>query len=105
MRVGKKNRSNERIIIHDSGGFEGGEEENFRKAIDFIGSKKKEQKLSEQLHCIWSVILVSILKNHEINISFFLLGIASPAKMTNEGFNSAIKSSSEISRASLDLFL
>ncbi len=53
MEIPKTNISNERIIIHDSGGFEGGESQNFQKALEFIKKKKQEKELAQQLHCIW----------------------------------------------------
>ncbi|KAJ6478667.1 hypothetical protein DFH09DRAFT_430909 [Mycena vulgaris] len=46
---------NDRIIIHDSQGFEGGEnsEANIKKVIDFIDLRSKEPALGDQLHAIW----------------------------------------------------
>jgi hypothetical protein len=44
---------NEKIIIHDSGGFEASETENFEKIVDFIKERRKRGNLAENLHCIW----------------------------------------------------
>ncbi|KAF8146100.1 hypothetical protein K438DRAFT_1870589 [Mycena galopus ATCC 62051] len=46
---------NDRIVIHDSQGFEGGEysEANIKKVFDFIDLRSKEPALGDQLHAIW----------------------------------------------------
>ncbi|KAJ7765639.1 hypothetical protein B0H16DRAFT_1367341 [Mycena metata] len=44
---------NDRIIIHDSQGFEGGEEANINKVFDFIDRRSKMQALGDRLHAIW----------------------------------------------------
>ncbi|KAJ7900831.1 hypothetical protein B0H13DRAFT_2516212 [Mycena leptocephala] len=44
---------NDRIIIHDSQGFEGGEEANVEKVFDFIDRRSKMPALGDQLHAIW----------------------------------------------------
>jgi hypothetical protein len=44
---------NDRIIIHDSQGFEGGEEANIEKVFDFIDRRSKMPALGDQLHAIW----------------------------------------------------
>jgi hypothetical protein len=47
---------NTRIIIHDSPGFESGEEakhSRYDEAINFIKAKQKAVDLADQLHCIW----------------------------------------------------
>jgi hypothetical protein len=46
---------NERIIIHDSRGFEKGEEKTFKEVTDFIKEQRKAVTLADQLHCIWYV--------------------------------------------------
>ena len=45
--------SNDRIIIHDSKGFEGGEEKNLQKVFDFIDRRSKMPALKDQIHAIW----------------------------------------------------
>jgi len=45
--------SNPKIIIHDSGGFEAGDEKKKKKVLAFIKAKKCEEELADQLHCIW----------------------------------------------------
>ncbi|KAJ7733115.1 hypothetical protein B0H16DRAFT_1426817 [Mycena metata] len=44
---------NDRIIIHDSQGFEPGEEGNIQTASDFIDRRSKMPALADQLHAIW----------------------------------------------------
>ncbi|KAJ7225083.1 hypothetical protein C8J57DRAFT_1481857 [Mycena rebaudengoi] len=46
---------NDRIIIHNSQGFEGGEdlEANIQKVFDFIDFRSKKPALGDQLHAIW----------------------------------------------------
>ncbi|KAJ7710261.1 hypothetical protein B0H14DRAFT_3021770 [Mycena olivaceomarginata] len=45
--------TNDRIIIHDSQGFETGEEANINKVLDFIDRRSKMPALGDQLHAIW----------------------------------------------------
>jgi hypothetical protein len=45
---------NDRIIIHDSQGFEPGEEGNIQTVSDFIDRRSKMPALADQLHAIWS---------------------------------------------------
>ncbi|KAF8064235.1 hypothetical protein FPV67DRAFT_1671980 [Lyophyllum atratum] len=44
---------NDRIIIHDSKGFESGEEANLQKVLDFIKRRSTMPALRDQLHAIW----------------------------------------------------
>ncbi|KAJ7709410.1 hypothetical protein B0H16DRAFT_1703793 [Mycena metata] len=44
---------NDRIIIHDSQGFEPGEEGNIQRVSDFIDRRSKMSALADQLHAIW----------------------------------------------------
>ncbi|KAJ6453983.1 hypothetical protein C8R45DRAFT_944902 [Mycena sanguinolenta] len=44
---------NDRIIIHDSQGFEPGEEENIQTVSDFIRRRSNMPALADQLHPIW----------------------------------------------------
>ncbi|KAF7360885.1 G domain-containing protein [Mycena sanguinolenta] len=44
---------NDRIIIHDSQGFEPGEEGNIQTVLDFIDRRSKKPALADQLHAIW----------------------------------------------------
>ncbi|KAJ7264102.1 hypothetical protein B0H12DRAFT_1230840 [Mycena haematopus] len=44
---------NDRIIIHDSQGFEPGEEGNIQTVSDFIDRRSKMPALADQLHAIW----------------------------------------------------
>lgn len=45
--------TNDRIIIHDSQGFETGEEANINKVLEFIDRRSKMPALGDQLHAIW----------------------------------------------------
>ncbi|KAF4634398.1 hypothetical protein G7Y89_g3713 [Cudoniella acicularis] len=47
---------NEDIILHDSGGFEAGNEAGFEEIQRFIESKLSASQLPDQLHCIWYCI-------------------------------------------------
>ncbi|KAF8962885.1 hypothetical protein BDZ97DRAFT_1076814 [Flammula alnicola] len=44
---------NDRVIIHDSKGFEAGEETNVQKVLDFIERRSKMPALGDRLHAIW----------------------------------------------------
>ncbi|KDR71761.1 hypothetical protein GALMADRAFT_159184 [Galerina marginata CBS 339.88] len=44
---------NDRIVIHDSRGFEAGEATNLQKVFDFIERRSKMPALSDRLHAIW----------------------------------------------------
>ncbi|KAJ6619219.1 hypothetical protein B0H10DRAFT_2027213 [Mycena sp. CBHHK59/15] len=45
--------ANDRIIIHDSKGFETGEKANIQKVLDFINHRSNMPALGDQLHAIW----------------------------------------------------
>lgn len=47
---------NERIVIHDSKGFEKGEQRTFNEVAEFIRARRRAVKLADQLHCIWYCI-------------------------------------------------
>ncbi|KAF1836112.1 hypothetical protein BDW02DRAFT_596646 [Decorospora gaudefroyi] len=47
---------NERIIIHDSRGFESGEQDTFDEVVNFLSEKRLQPKLADQIHCIWYCI-------------------------------------------------
>jgi hypothetical protein len=44
---------NERFVLHDSLGFEPGENDNFRTVQDFIERRSRMPDLKDQLHAIW----------------------------------------------------
>ncbi|KAG2145437.1 uncharacterized protein EDB93DRAFT_1087141 [Suillus bovinus] len=46
-------RSNPGFVFHDSRGFEAGSESEFDKVKEFITSRSKETRISDQLHAIW----------------------------------------------------
>jgi len=51
---------NEDIILHDSGGFEAGNETGFEEIKKFIHSRLSAVDIADQLHCIWRVTHCSI---------------------------------------------
>jgi predicted GTPase len=65
---------NDRIIIHDSQGFEGGEEANVEKVFDFIDRRSKMPALGDQLHAIWLAEATLLL--YTANILISTLGFA-----------------------------
>jgi hypothetical protein len=44
---------NDRFVLHDSKGFEPGEEENVNKVRDFIERRRKKEALGDRLHAVW----------------------------------------------------
>ena len=44
---------NESLILHDSGGFEAASEAGMEEIKSFVDFRKKKEKLTDQLHCIW----------------------------------------------------
>jgi hypothetical protein len=48
-------QQNRALIIHDSGGFEAGEDGTLRDVEVFIDYRGNQTSLAEQLHCIWCV--------------------------------------------------
>ena len=52
---------NEDIILHDSGGFEAANETGFEEIRKFLKDRLARRTLAEQLHCIWSVMLSTVI--------------------------------------------
>jgi hypothetical protein len=52
-------KENDRFVLHDSRGFEIGEEANLKVINDFISKRSKATNLRDKLHAIWLVILIS----------------------------------------------
>ena len=48
-----KSPQNDRFILHDSRGFEPGEDDNYDVAKNFIQSRKSQPDIRNQLHAIW----------------------------------------------------
>ncbi|KAG2336929.1 hypothetical protein BDR05DRAFT_970748 [Suillus weaverae] len=44
---------NDRFVLHDSKGFEPGEEDNVKTVQDFIQHRRSEPALKDQLHAVW----------------------------------------------------
>ncbi len=53
--VGFRHNDNDRFILHDSEGFEPGEDAKLNTVMDFIEERIKRPDLSERLHAIWWV--------------------------------------------------
>lgn len=49
---------NSALVIHDSCGFEAGEENNLNEVKSFIVYRSEMPSLQEQLHCIWYISLL-----------------------------------------------
>ena len=47
---------NNRLILHDSQGFEPGEGDNYDAVKDFIKKRKNEPDIRNQLHAIWYML-------------------------------------------------
>ncbi|ORX94108.1 hypothetical protein BCR34DRAFT_550496 [Clohesyomyces aquaticus] len=63
---------NSALIIHDSCGFEAGEEGNLEAVKGFVEYRSSKPSLSEQLHCIWYCIsLVDPRQLHGAEKTFF----------------------------------
>ena len=48
-------RENGRFVLHDSQGFEPGEDENFKKVVDFLKVRKDMPNVRDQVHAVWYV--------------------------------------------------
>ena len=44
---------NDRFVLHDSKGFEAGEDDNLSKVKAFIERRKNHEDVKEQLHAVW----------------------------------------------------
>lgn len=44
---------NSQFLLHNSQGFEQGEDKNFKIAEDFIQRREKEPEIKNKLHAIW----------------------------------------------------
>jgi hypothetical protein len=44
---------NDMFVLHDSKGFEPGEEDNVKIVQDFIQHRRSEPALKDQLHAVW----------------------------------------------------
>jgi hypothetical protein len=55
INVGFRPNDNDRFILHDSEGFEPGEDAKFKTVMDFIDERSKKPDLGERLHAIWWV--------------------------------------------------
>ena len=59
--INKELRSsqNNRLILHDSRGFEPGEGDNYGVVKEFIKFRKSEPEIRNQLHAIWYAFRIS----------------------------------------------
>lgn len=84
---------NERIVIHDSKGFEKGEQRTFNEVAEFIRARRRAVKLADQLHCIWFVSCFILIGDTDT-----LKGTAYLAKTMSDLFNRSKRISSVISK-------
>ncbi|KIM56567.1 hypothetical protein SCLCIDRAFT_132374, partial [Scleroderma citrinum Foug A] len=56
---------NERFILHDSQGFESGDDANYAVAKNFIQKRKVDPDVSEQLHAIWLCFQIPLATHGE----------------------------------------
>jgi len=53
-------KTNKFFILHDSKGFEPGDDDTFNKVKKFISQRSKEQsETKDRLHAIWSVMFIT----------------------------------------------
>ena len=48
-----KFETNDRFVVHDSEGFEAGQDDEYRVVVDFIKSRGRNRDVNERLHAIW----------------------------------------------------
>jgi predicted GTPase len=60
INVGFRPNDNDRFILHDSEGFEPGEDAKFKTVMDFIDERSKKPDLGERLHAIWICISIPV---------------------------------------------
>ena len=48
-------KQNNRFILHDSKGFEQGEDDNFATVAQFIKVRRNIEDIKEQLHAVWCI--------------------------------------------------
>ena len=53
-------KENGRFVLHDSQGFEHGEDENFKKVVNFLKARKDMPNVRDQVHAVWYVFRFSI---------------------------------------------
>ncbi|KAF8164375.1 hypothetical protein K438DRAFT_1617545, partial [Mycena galopus ATCC 62051] len=48
---------NRRLVLHDSRGFEPGQDENLNKAQEFLEARSREDvPLAARVHCVWCAL-------------------------------------------------
>ena len=55
INVEYRHKDNDRFILHDSEGFEPGDDSKFNTVKNFIKDRSEKPDLRERLHAIWSV--------------------------------------------------
>lgn len=48
-------KDNKLFIVHDSEGFEAGQEDEFQVVVNFIHARSLKKNINDRLHAIWSV--------------------------------------------------
>jgi len=46
-------KDNKLFVVHDSEGFEAGQEDEFRVVANFIRARSRMRNINDQLHAIW----------------------------------------------------
>jgi hypothetical protein len=57
IQIGKTYRQNKGIVVHDSGGIEGGDDVAVQAVTNFLQAHNNAKYLKDQIHCIWYLIL------------------------------------------------
>ena len=52
--------NNGKFVLHEGQGFEHGEHENFKQAVDFLKARKDMPNVRDQVHAVWYVYRSSI---------------------------------------------
>lgn len=53
IQIGKTYPQNPGIVVHDSGGIEGGDDTAVQAIIRFLQARSNAKYLKDQVHCIW----------------------------------------------------
>ncbi|KAF7419488.1 hypothetical protein PC9H_002079 [Pleurotus ostreatus] len=53
-----ESKDNAHFVVHDSQGFEPGEEQNFNIVTNFIEERRRKPELKDKLHAIWQVLVI-----------------------------------------------
>ncbi|EDR09845.1 uncharacterized protein LACBIDRAFT_325701 [Laccaria bicolor S238N-H82] len=74
-------KENGRFVLHDSQGFEHGEDDNFKKVIDFLKARKDMPNVRDQVHAVWLCFQVSLSEGDRL----FEAGVEELFRMKSNG--------------------